>query len=304
MTALRAFQHGKKVGVVARTRSHAPFAADVIPMIEQDPANDGQTLPAPTSPTAPSLTTPDGTRLVAGLTWEIASGPETPVVRPDAPLVLRLPERRAQLALTARTARTDSAASSLLLAMGDALTRIAPDAKGTWAFLVAFPVELRDPESDFDGDPLLWLALADLGAPDADAADTPAATLPRPGPLHRNSCFPIRTRRSPRFTSISPPPRSPGSASHGCRRKAVIGAASFRVSPISHRHCPLRTWTCTRCPIIRGSSCPASCRRAGFRPGCLAVSGVGSRCCWPGSSWVFRCSGKRSALHHRRRRKW
>ena len=57
--------------------------------------------PAPPAParTGPGgLVADDGTRLAAGLSWEIANGPEKPVLGVNAPLVLRLPTRRAQLA--------------------------------------------------------------------------------------------------------------------------------------------------------------------------------------------------------------
>ncbi len=163
MTALRAHPQRRKSDALADPGDPAPVEADVIPMIGHEWTTAEQvSTPIP-------VMADNGTCLMAGLTWEIASGPETPVVRPDAPLVLRLPERRARLAPL-----DIGAASSLLLAMGEAVARARPDASGPRAFLA----ELHGPESD----PLFWLGFADLVVPNEDAADTSATSIvPRPG---------------------------------------------------------------------------------------------------------------------------
>ena len=131
---------------------------------------------APTGLSAPIA--PDGTRLVAGLSWESASGPETPVLRKDAPPVLRLPARRAFLP---DDEARDGPCGSLLLAMADALVRNHPASAGAWAFMAELPHE-----GDEDRGPgcVFWLGIADIDAPDdGDAAEgaRPEVT-PRPGP--------------------------------------------------------------------------------------------------------------------------
>ena len=114
------------------------------------------------------LTGADGTRLVGGLTWEIATGPETPVLQANAPRVLRLPGHRAQL-----SGPEGDRCGSLLLALAAGLTRIEPDADGPRVFMAEIPGP--------DGTPLIWLGLADLDAPGRDN-ETPARVTPRPGP--------------------------------------------------------------------------------------------------------------------------
>ena len=157
-----------------RNQDHAGPIGDVRYMTKTTP--DALALrPIPALPV--SLTTAGGIRLMGGLTWEIAGTPETPVMRAGAPLVLRLPERRAELA--ASEVDRGGATGSLLLAMGDALIRTRPAARGPWAFLADLPGHNRGPE-DSEGDPLLWLALADLQA--AGEEGDGAITVPRPGP--------------------------------------------------------------------------------------------------------------------------
>lgn len=130
-------------------------------------------VPAPAGPAG--LAGEDGTRLVAGLTWEIASGPEAPVLVGGAPHVLRLPTRRARLA-GAKSTRC----GSLLLAMAADLTTVhCPGASGPWAFIAEIPVA--------DRVPTIWMALADIAAPDEErdgpsAEDVPLFVTPRPGP--------------------------------------------------------------------------------------------------------------------------
>ena len=122
-------------------------------------------LPVIVPPLPANLAADDGMRLVAGLAWETASGPEAPVLRADAPCVLRLPDRRARLPGTA-----GERCGSLLLGMAAGLARLVPGASGTWAFIAEIP----EP-----GDmPLLWMAIADV----AGGGGTAARVTPRPGP--------------------------------------------------------------------------------------------------------------------------
>ena len=159
MTALRAIR-GDAPGSVAApgprpdavTEDGAKAPAALLP------------APVPAPPLPAGLDAGCGTRLVAGLTWEIATGPEIPVLGRDAPPVLRLPARRARLAGA-------EGCGSLLLAMAAGLARAVPDAEGPWAFLA----ELPSP----DGTPRLWMAVADIAAGDGDGA---ARVTPRPGP--------------------------------------------------------------------------------------------------------------------------
>ena len=176
MTGLRAYHDRSPDATAAEQGQSIPDStgplADVTPMTELYDGTRpirGQTVSA-----VADMTAADGTRLIAGLTWEIASGPETPVLRANAPPVLRLPERRARLT---DFDRCGPAPASLLLAMAAGLTRGVPDASGAWAFLA----ELRTPE----GDPAFWMALADLNAPDGGTAATSSrasGATPRPGP--------------------------------------------------------------------------------------------------------------------------
>ena len=131
-------------------------------------------VPARTAPAG--LVAEDGTRLAAGLGWETASGPERPALRRDAPPVLRLPTRRARLA----DADGGPCGSLLLQMAADLATVFFPAASGPWVFIA----ELPEPE----GAPTLWMALADMAAPDEDG-DGPsvgegvaARVTPRPGP--------------------------------------------------------------------------------------------------------------------------
>lgn len=128
-------------------------------------------VPAPAGP--PGLVAEDGTRLVAGVTWEIASGPESPMLRANAPPVLRLPTRRARL-----VAAGSGPSGSLLLQMGADLTTVHfPAATGPWAFLAEIPQP--------DAAPSIWMALADIAAPgegDRRSAGEVRAVTPRPGP--------------------------------------------------------------------------------------------------------------------------
>ena len=171
MTALRAHLRRRKRDAATDPGGPAPgAAAEVIQIAAPDRTQAAEAIaPVP-------LRTPGGLRLMAGLTWEIASGPETPVMRPNAPLVLRLPERRVLLA------RQDAngPASALLLAMAAALAH--SGVTGPWVFLAELPGPGNDPAAE----PLLWLAAADLStadlaAPDGNAReDGPAQSTARP----------------------------------------------------------------------------------------------------------------------------
>ncbi len=130
-------------------------------------------VPARTGPAG--LVADDGTLLATGLTWEVATGPERPVLGGNAPSVLRLPTRRARLADTG-----SAPCGSLLLQMAAELTTIFfPAATGPWAFFAEIPEQ--------DGPPTLWMGLADIaapgefGGPSADETGPRTAT-PRPGP--------------------------------------------------------------------------------------------------------------------------
>ena len=131
-------------------------------------------VPALTGP--PGLVAEDGTRLVAGLAWEVATGPETPVLRGNAPPVLRLPSRRARLA----DAGTGPCGSLLLQMAADLTTIFFPAASGAWAFIAELP--------EADHPPTLWMAVADIAMP-PEERDGPLAggdiarhVTPRPGP--------------------------------------------------------------------------------------------------------------------------
>ena len=162
MNALGAFREGAP-GIAAEEAAPRPDAV----------AAQTQLPVAP--PPAPSvLVAPDGTRLVAGLTWEIASGPETPVLRRGAPCVLRLPARRARL---------DNAegglCGSLLLAMAAELTTVhCPEASGPWAFIAELP--------ERGAAPTIWMGIADIAPPGEDDAGSGEGVsrfvTPRPGP--------------------------------------------------------------------------------------------------------------------------
>ena len=169
MTALDAFRDGAPFG----PREEGAGRSDAAPDRSGGAAEDARHLagqpPLPVPAHPPGLAAPDGTRLVAGLTWETASGPEAPAVRADAPPVLRLPDRRARLADGA-----SGPCGSLLVALAAGLARLAPDASGPWAFMAEIP----EPE----GPPRLWMAVADIAAADDGDAATGGRVTPRPGP--------------------------------------------------------------------------------------------------------------------------
>lgn len=162
MTALDALHGGTPLGPEGEG-SAWPDAA------EGDAGELSRQAPLPVPAQPPGIVTEDGTRLVAGLDWETASGPEAPALRADTPPVLRLPERRARLADA-----DGSPCGSLLLALAAGLARLAPKASGPWAFMAEIP----EPE----GPPHLWMAVADIVAPDDGDAGTDARATPRPGP--------------------------------------------------------------------------------------------------------------------------
>ncbi|MYG28121.1 MAG: hypothetical protein F4213_19220 [Boseongicola sp. SB0677_bin_26] len=155
-----------------RPDSESSWTDTVIATDLLDGAANAVTPPDPQVPArcrSAGLVAEDGTRLVTGLTWEIASGPEAPVLRGNAPPVLRLPTRRARLANEA-----DDTCGSLLLAMAKGLARVAPRVSGPWAFIAEIP--------EPGGAPLLWMAVADLAPPEGSDGESDGSATPRPGP--------------------------------------------------------------------------------------------------------------------------
>lgn len=150
------------------------FSAEALAEVPEGLVRD-PVLPIPAPPVLPALAAADGTRLIAGLTWKVASGPETPVMRKNAPSVLRLPDRRAELAVD-----EGERCGSLLLSMAADLPALAAKDHGPWAFIA----ELPEPEDA----PTIWMGIADIaatgGGTEEEAATTGAAreVTPRPGP--------------------------------------------------------------------------------------------------------------------------
>lgn len=173
-TELHAFSDPRPVEA-ASGKEPRPAAGSATDALEDEGHAVTPVPPAPARTGSAGLVADDGTRLAAGLSWEIANGPEKPVLGGNAPLVLRLPTRRAQLADTG-----SGPCGSLLLQMAAELTAIFfPAAAGPWAFIAEIPAP--------DGPPTLWMGLADIAAPggsggaSADEAGLRAVT-PRPGP--------------------------------------------------------------------------------------------------------------------------
>ena len=169
MTVLDAFRDGSPFGPHGEGAGRTDAAPDRSGGAAEDTRHLAGQSPLPVPAHPPGLAAPDGTRLVAGLTWETASGPEAPVLRRDAPSVLRLPERRARLADPA-----GARCASLLMAMAAGLARLAPDASGAWVFMAEIP--------ELEGPPRLWMAVADIAAADDGDAGTGGRVTPRPGP--------------------------------------------------------------------------------------------------------------------------
>ncbi|MXY17669.1 MAG: hypothetical protein F4Y57_11895, partial [Acidobacteria bacterium] len=174
MTALDAFRGGfpagpRSEGAVRADDGPAPDPADAATAGGAQALDTQVPVPVTVPPVPASLAAEDGTRVVGGLAWETASGPEAPVIGADAPSILRLADRRARLAVA-----EGDRCGSLLLAMAAGLSRLVPEASGPWAFIAEIP----------EGDaPLLWMAVADIAAAD-DGKDggTAARVTPRPGP--------------------------------------------------------------------------------------------------------------------------
>lgn len=130
--------------------------------------------PAP-APLPACLVAGDGTRLVGGLSWETASGPETPRIGGNAVPFLRVGDRRAQL-----PGDDGERCGSLLLAMAAALPALDSKDSGPWAFIAELPRP--------DGEPLLWMGIADVvpGGDDDDGnaggTESGIRVTPRPGP--------------------------------------------------------------------------------------------------------------------------
>ncbi|WP_419739500.1 hypothetical protein [Ruegeria sp.] len=129
-------------------------------------------LPGPALPQPVSMTSRGGIRLVAGLTWQVVTGPELPCLKTDAPLVLRLNGLRAQIDRSGG----DSASTSLLLALAAGLVHDLPEAAGTWIFLAGLPRA--------EGAPETLLAMADLSRRSAEHEEGAITerVSPRAGP--------------------------------------------------------------------------------------------------------------------------
>ena len=117
------------------------------------------------------LTAPDGSLLLAGLTWEIALGAEYPRFGKNREMVLRRDQRRAVITLPPLSDQ-DVPVASLLLVLAQSLQQTVMNCEGPWAFIAEVP--------HADGRPLLWLAIADIEKP--FDRETTANVIPRPGP--------------------------------------------------------------------------------------------------------------------------
>ena len=119
-----------------------------------------------------SLRAQDGTCLVSGLTWHVATGPEVPVLKADAPLVLRIASLRAEIDRSVADGQT----GSLLVALASGLLHDSPGASGTWVFIA-------NTVSDETASTFL-LAIADLTPPEPDQVNNRVADriVPRAGP--------------------------------------------------------------------------------------------------------------------------
>ena len=120
-------------------------------------SSESSATAATTQPTP--VRTRDGACLVAGLTWHAAKGMEFPVFKENAPLVLRLPEFRAEIDKSIIDARS----GSLLIAMAAGLLRDHPDCSGTWVFIAGI--------RDADDNSVYLLAITDLSSVNAEHAD-------------------------------------------------------------------------------------------------------------------------------------
>ncbi|MCY4304375.1 MAG: hypothetical protein OXC62_06295 [Aestuariivita sp.] len=133
------------------------------------------------SPGLSCLIAPDGSRLMAGLTWDIASGSELPTLTSNTPLILRMPHRRTTLpqwlsVVQNRSKQTEQCAiGSLLLDLATGLLKAHPTSSGPWVFIADVP-------GVDDDRPLVWLAVADVG--NTDDRDHSATIVPRPGQEH------------------------------------------------------------------------------------------------------------------------
>ena len=107
-----------------------PLHQAFMPPIEVVMNSSDVSAPA-TGPHPVSLRAQDGTYLLAGLTWHVATGPEVPVLKADAPLVLRLAGLRAEIDRSVANAQ----AGSLLMALATGLLHDNPRASGTWVFV-------------------------------------------------------------------------------------------------------------------------------------------------------------------------
>ena len=114
---------------------------------------------------------PDGTKLWGGLTWDVASGAETPVLNPHAPAILRQGSRRTKLPRSLFNDPSGDRPGSLLLNLATSLIMHHGVTAGPWIFMTEIPVRHRPP--------LLWFAIADLDEKDDD--DPSFIIIPRPG---------------------------------------------------------------------------------------------------------------------------
>ena len=148
-----------------------PLHQAFMPPIEAVMNSSDVSAPA-TGPHPVSLRAQDGTYLVAGLTWHVATGPEVPVLKTDAPLVLRLAGLRAEIDRSVANAQ----AGSLLMALATGLLHNNPRASGTWVFVANTAGD--------EAAPTFLLAIADLSPPDPDQVNARVAdrVVPRAGP--------------------------------------------------------------------------------------------------------------------------
>ena len=128
------------------------------------------------------ITLPGGQTLLAGLTWEMAEGPDLPVLT-DTRLRLRHGNRIARVA-AGDGAQTDGA---LLLALAtDALRQRSRGQTGpeTWLFVAVIGPDANTAPS-VRNEPLIWTGLAELET--ADGGDLTATPYPRSETLNGDS---------------------------------------------------------------------------------------------------------------------
>ena len=148
-----------------------PFQRAFMPPIESAMKSSDVSAPACASHST-SLMAQDGTCLVSGLTWHVATGPEVPVLKANAPLVLRLAGLRAEIDRYVADGKT----GSLLIALASGLLHDSPIASGTWVFVAS--------TANDESASTFLLAIADLSPPEPDQMNARVAdrVVPRAGP--------------------------------------------------------------------------------------------------------------------------